>query len=82
MPKSCNCSICLYDFDNTNKDCVNLECYHYFHTECLIKHMIYMKEDIDKERLEAETNKLKWKQRSVSALYTKLTSSFSFLNRF
>lgn len=41
-----------------------------------------MKEDIDKERLEAETNKLKWKQRSVSALYTKLTSSFSFLNRF
>jgi len=28
--------------------------------------MIYMKEDIDKERLEAETNKLKWKQRSIS----------------
>ena len=28
-----------------------------------------MKEDIDKERQEAEKNKLSWKQRSVSKIY-------------
>jgi len=66
VPKSCNCSICLYDFLEKTDDCVNLECYHYFHSECLIRHMIFMKEDIDKERAEAEKNKLAWKQRSIS----------------
>lgn len=31
--------------------------------------MIFMKEDIDKERQEAEKNKLFWKQRSVSTYF-------------
>ena len=65
IPKSCDCSICLMDFSENKDDCINLECYHYFHSECLIRHMIYMQEDIDQERKEAEINKIAWKQREV-----------------
>ena len=68
MPKSCNCSICLYDFLEKDSDCLNLECYHYFHSKCLIKHMIYMRQEIERERQEAENNKLKWNKRSVRKL--------------
>lgn len=67
VPKSCNCAICLYDFDqNQTKSIIGLQCYHYFHMKCLQRHVDYMQADIDKERNEAERNKLRWKSRSVS----------------
>ena len=68
IPNSCVCAVCLYNF-NTVESFMRLECYHYFHTPCLIKHVEFMKSEIQKEREEAERNKLFWKPRYVSYLY-------------
>ncbi len=64
IPRSCKCSICLAEF--YDKDTViNLECYHYFHKYCLVRHVIFMKKDIDREKAEALANKIRWNKREV-----------------
>jgi hypothetical protein len=63
-PKTSCCAICLNDFEE-NEKITNLECCHYFHTICLLKHVIYMEDLIGAERSEAVKNMIKWKERHV-----------------
>lgn len=64
VPKSCKCSICLDDFEETSK-ISHLNCYHYFHSACLATHFEYMTREIEKEKQEAKNNKIVWKVRRV-----------------
>jgi hypothetical protein len=64
-PKTANCVICLSEFDESEKKITNLECFHYFHTECLCKHVEYVKNFNERERNEALKNKLVWNERPV-----------------
>lgn len=57
LPETFVCAICLCCFEQS-AEAYNLQCYHYFHINCLHKHLSYMEEDITKERLEAERNRL------------------------
>ena len=43
-----------------------LDCYHYFHSNCLKTHFVYSQKLIAKEKSEAIENKLKWIDRKVS----------------
>jgi hypothetical protein len=68
IPNSCVCAVCLYNFDN-NQNFMRLECYHYFHTSCLVKHINYMKNEIETEKCEASRNKMHWKPRYVNMVF-------------
>jgi E3 ubiquitin-protein ligase RNF25 len=65
VPKSCICAICLTDFEQIDKF-IRLECYHYFHVECLVRHFEYAKVEIEREHQEALRNKIKWLERKIS----------------
>lgn len=62
LPTTYKCSICLNSFEESINT-YNLHCYHYFHIECLKKHLSYMEEEIEKEKKEAELNRLTWEKR-------------------
>lgn len=68
VPNSCKCAICLDGF-NQSQSFMRLECYHYFHTYCLKRHVNYMKNEIENEKREAERNKFTWKERYVIQNY-------------
>ena len=76
IPKCTVCSICLDDLGQTNDRIINLECYHYYHEMCLLRHINYMEADIKKERQEAESNKLKWTPRDVTFYICNKYSNF------
>lgn len=64
VPKSCKCSICLSEFEQ-NGQMIHLDCYHYFHKLCLLKHVDYVKEDIEREKQDAQFHKIVWKERKI-----------------
>lgn len=68
MPKSCVCAVCQFDFSDGTSSIHKLDCYHYFHSPCLMKFVAYTEEEIKIERLEAARNKIAWKERSVHYL--------------
>lgn len=65
VPKACTCAICLAGFEQIDKF-IRLECYHYFHTDCMVRYFKYASFEIERERQEAFKNKIKWEERKIN----------------